>query len=64
MSSLYQKVKLVADHPPLKAGEAGTIVHIYEKPEKAYLVEFCNERGETIALVPFKAAEITTEFGL
>ena len=50
---LYNQVMLIEDSPEeeLKAGRRGFVVHIFDKPRKAYEVEFCNEDGETIAML-------------
>lgn len=36
-------------YQPVKVGDVGAIVHIADKPDLAYLVEFCNDKGETLA---------------
>lgn len=33
------------------AGSVGTVVHVFDKPSEAYLVEFANDDGETLAIV-------------
>lgn len=45
-------VVLAEDLPDegLTKGMIGTIVHVFEEPALAYLVEFCDEEGRTIAL--------------
>ncbi len=35
----------------IRAGQAGTVVHVFTEPSEAYLVEFANENGETLAMV-------------
>jgi hypothetical protein len=35
----------------IRAGQVGTVVHVFTEPSEAYLVEFANEKGETIAMV-------------
>jgi hypothetical protein len=48
---LYKEVTLKEDLPEqgLKVGMRGFVIHIFDKPNRAYEVEFCNENGETIA---------------
>jgi hypothetical protein len=45
-------VKVAVDIPEmkLKKGAMGTIVHIHEKPNLAYMVEFSDKLGRTNAL--------------
>lgn len=38
----------------LKKGDLGVIVEIFSDPEIAYEVEFCDEKGRTIAQVLLK----------
>lgn len=49
-------VLLTADVPEesLYKGMQGVIVAIFENPELAYEVEFCNENGETLVEVALK----------
>lgn len=42
----------------LVAGQAGTVVEVFTKPHEAYLVEFCNEEGETLDTVTLQEDEI------
>ncbi len=35
----------------VRSGQIGTIVHSFTHPSEAYLVEFANDRGETLAMV-------------
>lgn len=35
----------------IRAGQVGTVVHVFTEPSEAYLVEFANEIGEIIAMV-------------
>ncbi len=50
--SLFDVVALVQDVPgeQLRAGMVGAVVEIFAKPNLAYLVEFCDQSGRTIAL--------------
>lgn len=41
------------------SGQVGTIVHIFTHPSEAYLVEFSNENGETIAMVTAMPSQIS-----
>jgi hypothetical protein len=55
----HDRVVLTADVPAerLKAGDVGTIVHIY--PEgAAYEVEFVSLEGRTLAVVTLEAAQV------
>lgn len=36
----------------LKSGSVGAIVDIYTEPEDAYEVEFCDDDGQTICMLP------------
>ena len=42
----------------LKKGMRGVIVAVFDEPEHAFEVEFCNERGETIAEVSLKPEQL------
>lgn len=39
-------------------GQDGAVVRIFSKPNTAYLVEFCNDAGETIDTVTLQEDEI------
>jgi Domain of unknown function (DUF4926) len=49
--NLFDVVALVDPRPDdaLPAGAVGTIVHIFDKPRRAYEVEFVDDDGVTIA---------------
>ncbi len=51
---LYDTVELGIDLPEegLEAGAVGAIVHIFHEPNLAYEVEFADDEGRTIAMVP------------
>nr|WP_221376402.1 DUF4926 domain-containing protein [Actinoplanes polyasparticus] len=51
---LYDTVRLLVDLPGegLKAGAVGAVVHVFERPNVAYEVEFTDPDGRTIAQVP------------
>ena len=53
-------VALVADLPEqgLRAGDIGTIVHIFHRPQLAYEVEFADEDGATVAMVALTVEQI------
>ncbi|WP_081049488.1 DUF4926 domain-containing protein [Pantoea stewartii] len=55
--TLFDVVTLKVDIPEEKLlrGMQGVVIDIYETPEKAYEVEFCDDEGKTIsqlALLP------------
>jgi hypothetical protein len=47
-------VRLRGDRPEdgLRAGAEGTIVHVFTRPNTAYEVEFADEDGQTVAMLP------------
>ena len=53
-------VRLIAARPDhgLLPGATGTIVHIFERPTRAFEVEFCDADGRTIAQFALTPAEI------
>ncbi|MFG2103458.1 DUF4926 domain-containing protein [Micromonospora echinaurantiaca] len=57
---LYDVVELTTDLPEerLAAGSVGTIVHVFERPELAYEVEFVDDDGRTIAAVALTPEKI------
>ena len=48
---LYDVVELLVDLPDedLSAGAVGTVIHIFERPNRAYEVEFADSNGKTLA---------------
>jgi hypothetical protein len=46
-------VELVTDLPDegLAAGAVGTVVHVFDRPNRAYEVEFADDDGRTIAQI-------------
>ncbi|GID31049.1 DUF4926 domain-containing protein [Paractinoplanes brasiliensis] len=50
---LYDTVRLLVDLPGegLAAGAIGAVVHVFERPNLAYEVEFTDGEGRTIAQV-------------
>jgi hypothetical protein len=57
---LFDVVKLVSDRPEdsLAAGSVGTIVHVFDKPDLAYEVEFADANGRTLALVTLRPDQL------
>ena len=57
---LYDTVELVTDLPDegLTAGAVGAVVHVFEKPRRAYEVEFADENGRTIAQVALAPEQV------
>jgi hypothetical protein len=53
-------VRLLVDFPEdaLSKGTIGVVVMEYTKPEEAYEVEFCNDKGETIAQIAVRPTQI------
>ena len=53
-------VTLLSDLPSegLRAGAIGVVLMIFESPELAYEVEFCDDDGRTIAEVALRAEQI------
>jgi hypothetical protein len=51
-SDLDVVVSLVPfENGAIGVGTVGTVVHVFTVPSEAYLVEFANDRGETVAMV-------------
>ena len=42
----------------VRAGQIGTIVHVFNEPSEAYLVEFANDNGETTAMITAEPSQI------
>ena len=40
------------DAAGVAVGDVGTVVHVYSTPRLAFEVEFSNDEGETIAMLP------------
>ena len=53
-------VRLLVDLPgdAISKGIIGVVVMEYSEPDEAYEVEFCNERGETIAQAALRPNQI------
>jgi hypothetical protein len=58
MADMLDVVELLIDIPEsnLRAGQRGTIVHCHEDGV-AYEVEFVNDAGETVALMPLQTSQ-------
>ncbi len=58
--SILEVVQLQQDFPNLSLfrGSTGTIVDAYIDPHEAYEVEFCDDRGVTIALLTLKPEQL------
>lgn len=64
--SLFDVVTLTEDLPEynLQVGIVGAIVDVYNEPEEAYEVEFCDDDGKTIemlALLPSQISKVISE---
>lgn len=57
---LYDTVRLLVDLPDegLVAGAVGAVVHVFDKPNVAYEIEFTDADGRTIAQVPLTADQL------
>lgn len=58
---LYTEVILKKDMPKegFKAGDVGTIVEQIKKPKEGYLVEFFDQDGNTISVLPVSPSQIS-----
>lgn len=54
----FDTVKTLGPIGKLEAGAVGVVVRVHTRPELAYLVEFCNERGETLELVSLLPSQL------
>ncbi len=63
--NLYDMVSLKVDIPEenLRAGALGTIVHIFHEPNLAFEVEFADDQGRTLAMLPLMPDQIETHRG-
>lgn len=57
---LYDTVRLLVDLPDegLEAGAVGAVVHVFERPNVAYEVEFTDADGRTVAQLPLAADQL------
>ena len=57
---LYDTVRLLVDLPDegLTAGTIGAVVHVFDRPRRAYEVEFTDANGRTIAQIPLEADQL------
>jgi len=58
--SLYDVVRLSVDLPEdgLQAGAIGTVVEIFDTPQRAYEVEFADDSGTTIAQLALEPGQL------
>lgn len=57
---ILDRVRLLRDMPlrNLRRGMTGTIVEVFDKPNRAYEVEFIDENGVTVAQLALQPNEI------
>ena len=57
---LLDVVRIQRDVPKenVKRGMTGTIVFVFDKPNRAYEVEFCDDNGVTIAQLTLQPDEL------
>ena len=57
---LLDGVKLLTDLPDegLRCGQVGTVVHIFTHPHEAYEVEFLDNNGRAVAMLPLLPSQI------
>lgn len=57
---ILDRVRLLRDMPSrnLRRGMTGTIVEVFDKPNRAYEVEFSDENGVTVAQLALQPNEI------
>ncbi|KLL09778.1 MULTISPECIES: DUF4926 domain-containing protein [Protofrankia] len=57
---LLEIVATLVDLPEygIKAGDTGTVVHIFDRPRRAYEVEFVDEDGATVAAVTLRSDQV------
>lgn len=57
---MFDRVVLVKDLPEfdLRVGDVGAIVEIFEKPYRAYLLEFNSNDGDLVALPTVEESDI------
>lgn len=58
--SILEVVQLQQDFPncSLCRGSTGTVIDTYMAPHEAYEVEFCDDRGVTIALLTLRPEQL------
>lgn len=61
--ALFDTVILTRDRPDagLRAGARGAIIGVFDKPEVAYEVEFCDNDGRTLAELALSADELAPD---
>lgn len=60
MSPEINKVVRLLEDLPLEgicSGSLGVIVAVFSKPEEAYEIEFCDEKGSTTAQVALRSSQ-------
>ncbi len=60
MDSQFSKVRLLKEVPEhgLSVGETGYIVDVYTQPNDAYEVEFLDDKGRTIEVIPLEPEDL------
>ena len=58
--SILEVVQLQQDFPNLSLcrGSIGTVIDTYMDPHEAYEVEFCDDRGATVALLTLRPEQL------
>lgn len=58
--ALLETVQLRQDIPEsnVKKGDVGAIVEVHASPCEVYEVEFCNHKGETVALLTVRPEQL------
>lgn len=54
-----EMVALRAAQGGLNAGALGTVLEVYAQPQESFLVEFCNEAGETELITELPAGALS-----
>lgn len=60
---LYSEVKLVSANLELPIGSEGTIIDIPPKSKDAYVVEFVDDTGRTLAILDLTSSDIALSLG-
>ncbi len=60
MLNINDVIKVVKDiQENIKAGDVGTVVHIFNVTPSVYLIEFIDDQGRTIETVPLKEEDVS-----
>lgn len=60
MLNINDVIKVAKDiQENIKAGDLGTIVHIFNVIPSVYLIEFIDDQGRTIETVPLKEEDVS-----